>query len=304
MQTFSKASFATVLGLLGFGASAITAHAQVSPPQGYISINRTISGDSPSYYDGKQTGFYNFDFPFQLSKVGADMAGTFWANNFAFKGSDGPGALPANHVGGVQGGYLGLQVLDATQNVAIFSLWWATASKPGPNATCYDDIEMWYNDDRPFDPPITDAKVTDQNRKTAGGPFHSCRLDVKLEANKQYKLRLWEVSDGNLADDPEWWGAWLINETDDTEEMIGQIQVPGNWDWLNNGAGGFVEHFGPMPKGCGSIPANTSIFKVVQADAGTFQSTISTNSYGACKADIDARSSLSCSGDACTVKIN
>jgi hypothetical protein len=296
------AAAAVVLALSGIQTSR--ALAQVTPPQGYIAVDRSFAGPLPSYHDGTQTGFYNLDSTIELLTLSEDQSGTFWANSLRFMGSETSPQYPVNYVGGRQGGYLGLQINTPTRHTAMFSLWWALDAEPGPNAECLHGMEMWYLDDRPFEPPIAELSDVDTTRRTAGGPFYSCRLGVTIEADKRYTLRVWEVSDAEQPNEPEWWGAWLINETDGTEEYIGKIQVPGNWGWLSGDTGGFIEHFGPMPAGCDSIPASEARIYATRADGGLFTSSLALRTYGACQAAIDPRTYLHCEQDQCTAEID
>jgi hypothetical protein len=182
--------------------------------------------------------FYNVDYGLRINSPLAGHHGTFWSNQFNFVNSS--GGLPANHTGGDQGGYYGVQALPDGTQLAIFSIWWAHDAKPGAGAKCLADVEMWYTDDRPFQPPITDATKSDPRRKVDGGPFRSCRLPVTLSSGVKYRLRIWQTK-------PGWVGAWLINDATKQEQEIGQLQLPGSWGGLKMGSDGFMEQFGPMP---------------------------------------------------------
>jgi hypothetical protein len=143
----------------------------------------------------------------------------------------------------------------------------------------------------------------DADRPLAGGPFRSCRLPITLGADQSYRIRIWQLADARKPDDPEWWGAWLINDSKGTEQLIGQLQTPGSWGWLTGAAGGFIEHFGPMPQGCASIPPSTSRYDTVKADNGAFTSSISASVYGDCKAGLDGRTAIECGGGECRVTV-
>jgi hypothetical protein len=97
----------------------------------------------------------------------------------------------------------------------------------------------------------------------------------------RYRLRIWQTDKG-------WYGAWLINDATKQEQLIGQLKVPPAWHGLEDG-GGFMEQFGPMPQGCGSIPASDTTFFPATADAGTATAALSTNVYGACEKEVTAR---------------
>jgi hypothetical protein len=265
----------------------------VDPPQGYLSFDRSFT--EPSVWNGDKDGFFNFDFDFVLHDTSSQLAGTFWANNFTFRDSD--TSLPSNHVGGDQGGYLGVQIIDSNNSIAIFSVWWAQDAEAGPGATCIDGLEAWYNDSNPFDPPITNINSVDPSRPLAGGPFMSCRLPIDLVSNARYRLRLWVLSEPG-----DWWGAWLINVDTGDEQFIGKIQLPNSWQWLNASAGGFIEHFGPMPDGCDSIPASESTYFAATADNG-ITSSLSANLYGDCMTPLSSRTNISCASGQCDVSI-
>ena len=234
-------------GLLGTGPAAA---GPVMPPQGYIGVAQDFGAVTAQ--KGAPKSFYNVDYGLRINSSLAAHHGTFWSNQFNFVNSS--GGLPANHTGGDQGGYYGVQALpDGRRRSAIFSIWWALDAKPGTGAKCLADVEMWYTDDRPFQPPITDATKSDPRRKVDGGPFRSCRLPVTLGSGVKYRLRIWQTK-------PGWFGAWLIDDGTKQEREIGQLQLPGKWGGLKVGSDGFMEQFGPMPQGCGSIPSSNTTY--------------------------------------------
>ena len=262
---------------IGVASLRVAAADQVSPPQGYIGIAQAF--DAGTAQKGVPKGFYNIDYGLRLNSPVANHHGTFWSNQFNFVNSS--KGLPANHSGGDQGGYLGVQALPEGGQMAIVSIWWALDVRPGPGAKCVSDIEMWYTDDHPFQPPIKDATKTDQHRKVDGGPFRSCRLPVTLSQGVKYRLRVWKTDTG-------WYGAWLINDTSKQEQQIGELKVPPPWGGLEDG-GGFMEQFGPMPRGCSSIPSsNTTLFPAT-ADSASVTAKLSTSLYGACEKDVTSR---------------
>lgn len=277
------------------------AQATVTPPQGYIAFDRVFEGPPPTPWNGTQIGFSAFDYDFTLSNTAGDVAGTFWANNFTFHNST--SALPANHVGGDQGGYLGVQVKSATESIAIFSIWWALDARPGPGAECIEAVEAWYGDDRPWEPRIHSMSDTDASRPVAGGPFRSCRLPIDLNPDTPYRLRVVEVADAREPDKPEWWAATFTDLSTGTEQYIGQLQVPGSWSWLQSNAGGFIEHFGPMPDGCGSIQATSSAFLATSADNGAAESFIKARLYGKCAETLKPKTKIDCRNDRCQIDI-
>jgi uncharacterized protein DUF3472 len=267
------------------GYSAQAGPADISPPQGYIGFD--VDFRSAAGSNAVPNEFYNVDLPLMFNSPLANHHGTFWSHQFTFTNST--AGLPSNHIGGEQGGYFGLQVLPDGHQIAIFSIWWASAAQPGAGASCTSDVEMWYQDDKPFDPPITDAAKTDHRRHVDGGPFRSCRLPVTLAAGRKYRLRIWKVGDPDKTAGAKWWGAWLINDDTKEEQQVGQMEVRSAWGGLSVGSTGFMEQFGPMPAGCQSIPSSTTTFFPATANAGSFTAKMSTNVYGACENAVKAR---------------
>lgn len=258
----------------------------VNPPQGYISVNNTFATNPAE-------GFFNVDFHLKIRNLDS-LAGTFWANTFTFHNST--AQLPKNHVGGDQGGYLGLQVIDPGSYLAIFSIFWATdapANLLGPGAQVVRAIEMWYDDAHPFDPPITDPAHTDPNRKVAGGPYLSIRAPVALRSDTKYRLRIWALANPGKTG----WSAYLMDEDAQKEVTIGNLEVPPTWGDIGQNPGGFMERFKDMPNGCVSIPASTTIYYPATANGGSILSSLSTNVYGACQAEVQPRCLAVKSGD-------
>ena len=105
---------------------------------------------------------------------------------------------------------------------------------------------------------------------------------MTLGSGVKYRLRIWQTK-------PGWFGAWLIDDGTKQEREIGQLQLPGKWGGLKVGSDGFMEQFGPMPQGCGSIPSsNTTLFPAT-ANAGSYTAKLSTSVYGACEKEVKAR---------------
>ncbi len=291
---------AFVLFVLVFGSVGFAAAQGIRPPQGYIGFTHTFPGPAPAYWNGTQRGHYSITYSFRLGDTSGDLAGTFWSNGIRFLESD--TALPPSHVGGLQGGYLGVQVKSPSESIAIFSLWWAKGASPGAGAHCVNEIEAWYADDRPWDPRIRSMAEVDPSRPLAGGPFRSCRLPISLQPGVTYQLRVYETSDAQKPNEPEWWGSVLVNAATGEESFIGALQVPGEWGWLRNAGSGFIEHFGPMPAGCGSIPASSSVYFAAIGGDGQ-RSTLSSKLYGACESDLRRRTRMNCNGAQCGIEI-
>ena len=268
---------------------------KVVPPQGYLGINYEFPDPNPNNQaDPQKPGLYNYDYDFSLGSNPDTRVGTFLSFNAKFNNSDKD--LPPYHVGGIQGGYFGVQVLSPGVYQAIFSIWWALAAEAGPEGQTVDNVEAWYSDDDPWNPPITNPPWP-TGRKWAGGPFRSCRTPISLEENTNYRIRIWEESQGN-----GWWGSWLINLSTNEQQFIGKIQVPAHWGRLNGDhAGGFMEFFNAMPNGCDSIPGSTTSILNGKANNGTQTGKTSVNLYGQCEQNLSPRTSLNCDDTGCTV---
>src|SRR4051812_25157673 len=198
MSVFARRACAIFAILAGASGPGIHAHAaEVSPPQGYIGFD--VDFKSAYAANALPKEFYNVDLPLMFNTPLSNHRGTFWSHQFTFTNSS--AGLPPNHRGGEQGGYFGLQVLPDGHHMAIFSIWWASAAQPGAGANCTSAVEMYYLDDKPFQPPISDAAKSDPRRKVDGGPFRSCRLPVNLVAGRKYTLRIWKTGDAG-----KWWG--------------------------------------------------------------------------------------------------
>jgi hypothetical protein len=254
----------------------------VVSPQGYLGVDNVFDRNPAE-------GFQSVDFYLTIHDL-ASLRSTFWSNTFTFHNS--ASGLPPNHVGGDQGGYLGVQVIAPENHIAIFSIWWATGSTPMNGASVTTDVEMWYNDANPFKPPITDPAHTDPNRKVAGGPYTSLRLPITLLPDVKYRLRL-----ASARAPFSGWTASVRNEVTGVETVLGVLDVPPSWGGVNANPGGFMEFFGQLPNGCASIPPSTTTFHRAMANEGGISSTVSTRVYGACQEDISGRYTATRSAD-------
>jgi len=68
----------------------------------------------PEYWNGTQTGNYNYDFFLSIDALGDDTRSMYWAHQFRFRDS---GDFPV----GV--GYTGFQVLADGTRAVVFSIW-------------------------------------------------------------------------------------------------------------------------------------------------------------------------------------
>jgi hypothetical protein len=151
-------------------------------------------------------GFYNVDQIFQITQLAPD---TFWAMYLSWTAAADPN----------KGTYLGVQTnhdvsgnYSATSNIAIFSVWNATAAS-GPNCM-------------PFG---------------SEGSGWSCRIPLSvIHTDNNYRLRVWRLS----ADDAGvWWGAWIFDSSANRDIFIGRIRVdPANQ--LVSGVWNFTEALG------------------------------------------------------------
>lgn len=275
---------AVLCGLLAAGGcAAALAGEPLEPPVGYIGIEQkfpTLSDEDAA------RGFFAIDYGLTLETPAKRLGGTFWSNTFEMLESE--GGLPANHAGGLQGGYLGVQVLSDGTHQAIFSLWWASEAEAGPGAHCISDIEAWYDDDRPFEPEIDAMDKSDPSRRVLGGPFRSCRLPVTLKPGTHYALLLRAREDGS----PEagrWWEAWLADDASGKSVLIGALKAPAGWGLVDPDTGGFVEQMGPMPKGCDLLPAFSAVFGAAVANDAAVEAEVSARLYGVCEGPLKKR---------------
>ena len=124
------------------------------------------------------------------------------------------------------GGYIGLQQASAADQNVRFSIWNATAAE-GPQCRKFD----------------------------GEGIGQTCVLNVKIDPNKFYRLRVWRL-DADASG--QWWGGWLI-ETGSrgalVESYIGRIKAPVAAKSIDPGSiTNFVENWGPAVVKCGGVP--------------------------------------------------
>ena len=299
--------------IVGFGNNGVfVARGVIKAPQGYISIDRLFSGETPVYRNGTKKGFYNIDFPFTFNQFSTRInRNTFWNNQFDFLSADVVN-LPPNYEGNIgKQNYLGFQVDDHGQAKVIFTIWWAEDNRAGPGATCRAANEIYESDVSPtilFDnlDSVRVAQRANPKLRWNGGTFNNCILNVSLVPNNKYTLRLSLVEDATVSNDPTWWGAWLINHTANTEQLVGQIKAPSDFGWLGRSTGGFIEQFGSMQNGCPSIPAADITYSAASADEGRFESnSVNASVYGLCKNSIKQRITLKGCGTSrtCNIKI-
>ncbi|MBS3788574.1 DUF3472 domain-containing protein [Candidatus Bipolaricaulota bacterium] len=187
----------------------------------------------PTYYNGTQVGFYNFDVFLTIEEAPPASSHYFWAHQFDFKNGE--------------GGYLGLQTRgmikgEATGKVAIASIWHALDAKPGPNGSC--------------------------EQFTHEGYGWSCRLRYDWKEGRSYRLRLWELQGAEHPNQDEWWVTAIKDTVTGDETTIGKFKVPAEWKWLHWSIS-WVEYYGTV-EDCESIPYAKARFSRPSADAGDF----------------------------------
>lgn len=216
-------------------------------PGGMISVKHQWP---PEPVTDKQKGFYNLDTYLTIDKAPATKSYYFWAQQFWFDAGN--------------GGYMGLQtggsLAGKEQKIAIFSIWDALDAKPGTGKDAY------------------------------AGPFggegvgYCCKIAYDWKEATEYRLRLFEIADERKPNEPEWWGAWVMDTGTKEESFIGQIQVPASWNWMTSNTNFFVEYFLQVPS-CDQIPYAKATLHMPTRDNGTVRPTgaPSLETYGHCK---------------------
>lgn len=158
------------------------------------------------------SGNYNLDAFVTIEAVDG-AAGYFWAHQFALQNA------PGGYVGLQNQGYL----FDGTRSkLAIFSVWDAVAAS-GPSC-------------EPF---------------SGEGSGYSCRVPYPWMLGRQYRLRIWAVSEDS---EGRWWGAWVQDLTTQQKTYVGQILVPNADAWLDSKSVTWTEYFDGPLQSCGAQP--------------------------------------------------
>jgi hypothetical protein len=198
----------------------------------------------PRYWNNTQIGFYNFDVFLTIDVDPGSSSAYYWAHQFQFQNG--------------AGGYMGLQTNGYMQGrwvgkMAIFSIWNAKDAKPGSGAAC--------------------------ERFGGEGEGWSCRMRYNWTQGRIYRLRLWELCCAERPWEDEWWGAWIMDTSTGQEVFIGQILVPGSWNWLDRSSGVWVEYYGQVSE-CAAVPYAKATFERPNADNGSFRPQQLTIDYG------------------------
>jgi hypothetical protein len=206
---------------------------------GYIPVppqEQITPGYAPyMWYEWPQlpvNGFYNFDVLLTIDLDPGVQSYYYWAHQFDFKNGDG-GYMGLQTNGYMQGGWVG--------KMALFSIWNALATEPGPGASC--------------------------NYFTGEGEGWSCQIKYNWVEGRTYCLRI--EACGIDEQENEWWGAWIIDTSSNQETYIGKIKVPGSWQWLDNYSAVWVEYYGQV-NDCASTPYAKARFEQPTADDGDF----------------------------------
>ena len=207
---------------------------------GYIPVppqEQITPGYAPyMWYEWPQlpvNGFYNFDVLLTIDLDPGVQSYYYWAHQFDFKNGDG-GYMGLQTNGYMQGGWVG--------KMALFSIWNALATEPGPGASC--------------------------NYFTGEGEGWSCQIKYNWVEGRTYCLRI--EACGIDEQENEWWGAWIIDTSTGQETLIGKIKVSSSWQWLDDSSVVWVEYYGQV-NGCNSLkPYAKARFEQPTADNGSF----------------------------------
>ncbi|MCA9773474.1 MAG: DUF3472 domain-containing protein [Myxococcales bacterium] len=195
---------------------------------------------------GGHTGWFNRDVNLTIEADPGTAAALFWSHQFHFQGGD--------------GGYIGLQTSGNIGGVpvgkmALVSIWQALGGLAGsPGSVC----------------------------QTFGGEGTgwSCRIPYDWQEGRTYRLRLWEYCCAETPGAAEWWTGSVTDLTTGVETILGRIQVPGGWDWIDGvNSGTWVEYYGSVPT-CDDIPYSVGRFDTMRANAGAVAPTGSTTTLG------------------------
>jgi len=150
----------------------------------------------------------------------------FWAMSWYWYGEE-------------SGGYLGIQTEGSRQfgvgDIAIFSMWDAVESRPGPGNWCVEPEEE--------------------------DGAHSCRMNISVVAGSTYEITLFPATDLGR----DWWGAALA-VNDAPSQIVGYIRTQGGNLWTST-ASNFIQYFGSrLP--CASVPAAGALFSTPYSTLG------------------------------------
>ncbi len=226
-------ALSSVLCLIASLCCVQAALAQVELPVGMADTQATLPP--------KADGYYNLDSHITVfTHEGAATAGYFWSQQFAFTNGD--------------GGYMGLQTNGRNNNndrlprSAVFSMFDNQASV-ARGVVSADDTRC-------------------KNFVTSGGDgtFVSCIVPFDWSEGKEYRLRIWMHGDPTAS--TRRWSAWVQDTATGAETLIGSIDVPKDWGWLNTFASSFVEYFGPAIARCADIPYTFARWRNITANNG------------------------------------
>lgn len=226
-------------------------------PGGMVAVGHKFPADP---VNDKQTGYYNLDMFLTIDVEPKGKSHYFWATQFFFHNGN--------------GGYMGLQTganMGGTEmKIAIFSIWDALDAKKG--------------------------SVEGAEAGTFGGEGvgYQCKIPFDWKEDTQYRLRLFEVADARYPDQPEWWGAWVMDMETMDETQIGQIKVPADWGWMKGSSDFFVEYYLSTPS-CEEIPHQKATLHSPTRENGQVRPTAITKAetYGTCARSASVHANLS-----------
>ena len=225
---------AVLWGLLA--TAPAPAGAQVAVPVG-------LADTQSSFPSRPLRGFYNIDSVMRVTTLANPGAGTFWAQQFFFREGD--------------GGYMGLQtqgaLADGTRanRVAIFSIF--------DNATG------------------TEHGLTEDHENCIGGNnegnFVRCSISYPWIVGRDYRLRIYELCCADQPQARERWGGWVRDQVTGVETLIGVIEVPAGWGWLDRNVNAFVEHHTTALDRCSNLPYTRAQLAQPTGDVGAYTAT-------------------------------
>lgn len=162
------------------------------------------------------TGFWNVD---QQVRIATKAHHTYWAMDWGFT------ATPNT------GGYMGLQTNGlrfngTTGDMAIFSLWNATAASGSACGEFGGEGTGW-----------------------------SCRIPYAFSTQVYYRYRVWRLHTDARG---QWWGAWVQNTATGVDTYIGSIRVAAA-KTLTTTPMNFTEYWGE-DVGCDNVPVSVAYY--------------------------------------------
>ncbi|AFE06217.1 hypothetical protein COCOR_05148 [Corallococcus coralloides DSM 2259] len=218
--------------------------------QSLVKVNQTYS-----YWDVQNVpaqGLYNFDltiFPSNDPAADATHVAPWYFYAAQFAFKTGGDA-----------GYIGIQT-DPNGKRAVFSIWGANG------ATCSN---------------VSGAICQPFSHEGVG---YQTMVPFNWVAGQYYRVRVWQ----NGADaEGEWWLGVIINDSTQTETVVGRIRVPWGRNWLSGSIINWVEWYGPGTDNCTQLTSSTVYFAPPKGNAGTLTAPppYNTTGQGPCASDV------------------